>query len=209
MNDLEEFFSQQGFVCYKITLKGHGKEVENVQAEDWTDDILTAYNQLPADAPKFFCGFSLGCLSHHIASLKHQLKWDFSWYISPALQLKWIVYILKIPCLIPSLKLPSFAHEDYKAHKWLPCRYYKAMFKLNAQKNILAISNTRILMSPKDEVISFKKTTRSISKDIGLTSLRETKKRSKDSFHLIPPYALLKDKDREILETSIKSDFTF
>ncbi len=206
MNDLEQFFSHLGFVCIKMTLKGHGKQIERVSSKHWINDIVSAYQQIPEDAPKFFCGFSIGCLAHHAASRQHNLNWSFSWYFSPALYLRWPVYLLKIPAIFPELKLPSFAHKDYRAHRWLPCRYYRGLFDLNRQVDMSQQSNIHILMSPKDEVISYKKTSLNLPDQLKFTNIRLTKMNTKDSYHLTVPYKILVKKDIEMLESSIRDD---
>lgn len=155
----------------RVALTGHRGDWASLKAvtrEQWLEEIDDAYGEVVhrasgANLPHSFVGYSLGGLL--MEDLMNETRGGVQpkrvVLLAPGIALRRRTYALRLlACLrsLPSLFIPSFNLEEYRANSGLPLAAYNALFDahraLHRKKFQYSNVPTLVLMDPKDEFVS-------------------------------------------------------
>lgn len=170
---LVKLFLDSGYHVYRVTLKGHGgpiEDMQNVTQSDWIHDAYFFYCQARVIAerehlPLYLLGFSLGALVYEVlANEETELPVQFEKriFFSPAVAIKsaaktvlWLQPFTNDRSIIRSV-----SPEEYRAQQGASIAAYKAVFDM--EESLRANSfrnsnvNTIIFIDKKDEMVSIR-----------------------------------------------------
>ena len=160
-----------GYHVYRVTLKGHGGPIEDMQTvtrQDWLNDAYLQYRtaKTTADAqrlPLYLAAFSLGALVYEVlmnAETPLPVRFEKAVLFSPALAIKSIAKtaLWLGPFTNDTSIIKSASPEEYRAQKGTSMSAYKIVFGM--EKSLCSASfakcniNTLIFIDKKDEMIS-------------------------------------------------------
>jgi esterase/lipase len=168
---LVKLLLDSGYHVYRVTLKGHGgplEEMQNVSRSDWIDDAYSQYCQAKniaerAGLPLYLLGFSLGALTYEVLMNEETaipVQFEKVILFSPAVAIK--------PAAKTVLWLQPFTNDrsiirsaspkEYRAQTGASLAAYKIVF--NMEKSLRSASfrncnvNTIIFIDKHDEMVS-------------------------------------------------------
>jgi pimeloyl-ACP methyl ester carboxylesterase len=135
----------------------------------WEGNVAAAINECKKhepDLPVLLLGYSLGAGVAVRYLQQHPTAFERMFLLAPAISLRCSSLILQPLARVgarSNLAIPSFAPKDIRSRNGTPLAEYDAMFRMarslqqlgNARE--LGAIPTRVLMNPKDELVSFKK----------------------------------------------------
>lgn len=202
---LVNWLAGNGSDVYLVSLSGHHKNgigIREVTLSIWQEEMLAGYEMarkasLLHSIPLYFLGYSLGALlvqSMAALSIERTL-FDRQVLIAPAFAIRKRSYLIKLLFFLGKQRtVPSYTPKGYKVNESLPLNIYDLMFteekKVLKSKFITLTLPTLILIDPKDELISYNRLMKLISR-FGLANYRvvvldhHLKGRSEAYHHLI------------------------
>jgi pimeloyl-ACP methyl ester carboxylesterase len=169
MDSLIEKLNVCGLSVCRVALAQHDPSKKNDLLKLWEGNVAAAVNECKKrepDLPVFLLGYSIGGGVAVSYLEKHPKAFDRLFLLAPAIRVRCSSKILQPLASIAAksdLAIPSFAPKDIRARNATPLAEYDAMFRmvrslkqLENAREIGAIP-TRIVMNPKDELVSFKK----------------------------------------------------
>jgi len=168
---LVKLLLDSGYHVYRVTLKGHGGPVEdmqNVAWSDWINDAYVQYCQAKAIAereglPLYLLGFSLGALVYEVLMNEETaipVRFEKAILFSPAVainpaakKLLWLQPFTNDRSIINSV-----SPEEYRAQKGASMAAYKTVFKMEEALCSASFGkcniNTIIFIDKNDEMVS-------------------------------------------------------
>jgi esterase/lipase len=205
MLPLVAWLNEQGSDVYLVKLSGHHKDgvhIKEVTSSVWQQEMLDGYNMakktsLGASVPLYFIGYSLGALlgQSMVARSMKTAPFDKQILIAPAIAIRRRSYLLKLLFFLgKKMSLPSYTPKGFRVNESLPLSIYEILFSEErslVQSRFCQLNMpTLIIIDPKDELISYKKLVRHISR-YDLTNYRllvldhQLNGRSKPYHHLV------------------------
>jgi esterase/lipase len=170
---LVKLFLDSGYHVYRVTLKGHGgpiEDMQNVTRADWVHDAYSQYCHAKTIAeseqlPLYLLGFSLGALVYEVLMNEETaipVQFEKVILFSPAIAIKstaktvlWLQPFTNDQSIIKSV-----SPEEYRAQSGTSIAAYKTVF--NMEEALCADSfrncnvNTIIFIDKNDELVSIK-----------------------------------------------------
>jgi len=168
---LVKLLLDSGYHVYRVTLKGHGGPVEDMQNVTWSDWINDGYSQYCraktiADReglPLYLLGFSLGALAYEVLMNEETalpVQFEKAILFSPAVAIKpsarrllWLQPFTNDRSIINSV-----SPEEYRAQKGASMAAYKTVFKMEEALCSASFENcnvaTIIFIDKNDEMVS-------------------------------------------------------
>lgn len=175
--EIVDLFYRKGIPVFRLTLKGHGgasfRDMMEVSPNDWLENFETACREIKDRYPtavNVLVGYSLGGLVSQYYQLNEGKSFfDRQILIAPALVARKYVTLIR-PFLRFTDRIPSRAPVDYRANKQgTSSAAYRSMFfmmkRVSKMKHFPSINiETLVLISPGDEVVSYRGIKRLISR---------------------------------------------
>ncbi|WP_020532762.1 alpha/beta hydrolase [Flexithrix dorotheae] len=172
MDDIVRELSENGSEVIQLQLTGHRNngqsEINKATIKDWLNDLEEAYStvknisQNHQNIPVYFVGFSLGALLNLVSMTKNEkMRYNKILLFAPALSLTLFSSIVRLlKAFPPGLLLPNITPRPYKANTFTPVRAYQNLLGLINTLNKHDLKNlnipTKIIVDPKDELVSLK-----------------------------------------------------
>ncbi len=184
MLPLSSWLTGHGSDVYLIKLSGHHKNsiaIKDVTAPVWQTEMLAGYKMAKeassnGSVPLFFLGFSLGALlgQSMIALTMESAPFEKQVLLAPAIAVRRRSYLIKLLFFLGKQRvLPSYTPKGYRVNDSLPLLIYDVLF--SEERKVLGSGfkglniPTLIIIDPKDEMVSYKRLLRQISR-FGLTN---------------------------------------
>jgi len=170
MNEIAEFLQKHAIKTLRVTLPGHGGNLEAMKKatrEDWLETLFVNYCVAKKEAslknlPLYFVGYSLGALvglDLVNSSLYLNVNFSASVLFAPAIAPKPMASLFWLLSPFPNLVIPSFNVEEFRANRGTAVRAYNELFRSlevtlkSGLKN--SVEPTTIFISKDDEMVSF------------------------------------------------------
>ena len=170
---LVKLLLDSGYHVYRVTLKGHGgalEDMQNVTQSDWIHDAYFQYCQAQASAaderlPLYLLGFSLGALVYEFLMNEETaipVQFEKTILFSPALAIrpaaKTVLWLQ--PFTNDGSIIKSVSPATYRAQTGASIAAYKILFNMEASLCSASFKNcnvdTLIFIDKKDEMITTK-----------------------------------------------------
>ncbi len=194
MGAIRQTLTESGNDVLQLHLQGHGKnidrngncgnsDIEQVRLEafkrvnyrDWRQEVLAAYRIVRQRSteqrlPLHFVGFSLGgLLGVELLASDALVQFNKMVLFAPALRLRYDMAFLNLLAPFPRLVIPSLSPQEYLANYGTPVSAYLALRKSKRNLNKYLDSSidipTVVFMNPSDELISYNKIKKFISRN--------------------------------------------
>ncbi|MEN9529470.1 MAG: hypothetical protein RI932_1343 [Pseudomonadota bacterium] len=168
MEELGDVLRKMNIQTSVGTLSGHSQipeKNEEISAPRWAKEFAEQWINATATCKKkndkrIFVGYSLGALTAMSVfdSQKSPILPTQMILLSPALNFRYKVMMIRSIAWLPFGSLPSLNHPDYRARPTTPLRSYNALFELHSEwKNnswrATASIPTLVVLSEKDELV--------------------------------------------------------
>ncbi|MDR0442772.1 MAG: lysophospholipase [Treponema sp.] len=168
---LVKLLLESGYHVCRVTLKGHGGSIEdmqNVTRSDWIDDAYSQYCLAKTIAererlPLYFLGFSLGALVYEVLlneETEMPVQFEKVILFSPAVAIRpsaKTILMLK-PFTTDKSIIRSVSPKEYRAQRGASMAAYKIIFNMEESLNAASFKNcnidTIIFIDVNDEMIS-------------------------------------------------------
>jgi esterase/lipase len=211
----EGSFIRNHYAFQSVNLKGHNPgEIPStkISATDWRHDILNALKSIDKGRVTGL-GYSLGGLLLLDAMLQQPERFERLVLFAPAVFIRNYVQTLSLIPEQTDICISSYAPKDVRVHPKIHVSYYKALFSIarTVQKKLDTIQKfpvpVTVIMSPKDEVLLFRKTASVFQKKgASIVSVKQKKRKISDYAHLITLKKYLNKDDANIIENQLNVD---
>lgn len=208
-------FIRNRYAFQSVHLKGHNPgEIPStkISAADWRQDILKALKRIDK-GQVIGIGYSLGGLLLLDAMLQQPGRFERLVLFAPAVYIRNYVQTLSLIPEQTDICISSYTPKDVRVHPKIHVSYYKALFSIarTVRKKLDTIQKipvpVTVIMSPKDEVLLFRKTA-SVFQNKGATvvSVKQKKRKISDYAHLITLKKYLNKDDGNIIENQLNEE---
>jgi pimeloyl-ACP methyl ester carboxylesterase len=155
-------------VC-RVALAQHNSFNKHDILALWEGNVAAAINECKEhepDLPVFLLGYSLGAGVGVRYLQQYPTAFERLFLLAPAIRLRCSSLILQPLARVgagSNLAIPSFAPKDIRSRNGTPLAEYDAMFRMARSLKLLGNAGelgaipARVLVNPKDELVSFKK----------------------------------------------------
>jgi esterase/lipase len=212
----EGSFIRNHYAFQSVHLKGHNPgEIPStkISATHWKHDILNALKSIDKERV-IGVGYSLGGLLLLDAMLQQPGRFERLVLFAPAVYIRNYVQTLSLIPEQTDICISSYAPKDVRVHPKIHVSYYKALFSIarTVRKKLDTIQKfpvpVTVIMSPKDEVLLFRKTASVFQKKgASIVSVKQKKRKISDYAHLITLKKYLNNTDVNIIENQLNAEF--
>ena len=167
MDFIARDLASYGFDSYRATLPGHDGNMGAFKKTSRDENLrvaAAAYDEAAARArelgvPLHLVGFSLGGLvANDLMRVRPDVHFDKMVLFAPAIVPRLFTHPLELLRWLPSLVIPSWSPQDYRANPGTPIAAYSALFdsvkSVNGTPCAHANVPTVVFLDPKDELVS-------------------------------------------------------